>query len=143
MITGSQYMLFHTLRILWAIINYDSVLLTNYMYFSFLGRKHFDACSVNSLTSKLPKLFKICFSLGGQRTCSSCSFKNYSVSFYDTVMFSICFRRCSFPMTNYYKDLLCSFSAQLSPSEPTLPVLYGVVMTLCHLGGEVSLYQYY
>lgn len=46
-------------------------------------------------------------------------------------------RKCSTPLSDYHNDLKASFSHQLtSQKQPSLPTLYGIVMSLCYLGGK-------
>ena len=52
-------------------------------------------------------------------------------------------RRCSTHLANYYTDLKASFAQQLSQSETPLPILYGVLVSLCHLGGQVHNILFY
>lgn len=47
-------------------------------------------------------------------------------------------RRCSSCVSDYSRDLHTSFAHQLSQQEIPLPVLYGMVLSLCHLGGKAS-----
>ena len=52
--------------------------------------------------------------------------------------FALLHSRCSSSISDYSKDLHTSFSHQLSQQEIPLPVLYGMVLSLCHLGGKAS-----
>lgn len=45
-------------------------------------------------------------------------------------------RRCGSPLTDYVPDLHSSFQQLLAHHEVPLPVLYGTVLTLCHMGGK-------
>ena len=47
-------------------------------------------------------------------------------------------RRCGSPLNDYLPDLCSSFHQLLSQQEVPLPVLYGTVLTLCHMGGKVK-----
>ena len=48
--------------------------------------------------------------------------------------------RCATPLNEYVPDINTSFQQLLSQSDVTLQVLYGVIHSLCQLGGKVSEY---
>ena len=51
--------------------------------------------------------------------------------------------RCATPLNEYIPDINTSFRQLLSQSDISLQVLYGVVLSLCHLGGKVILKTQY
>ena len=63
----------------------------------------------------------------------------FSIYVYNITCIIIYYRKCSTPLSDYHNDLKASFSHQLtSQKQPSLPTLYGIVMSLCYLGGKVN-----
>ena len=50
--------------------------------------------------------------------------------------------QCGSPFNEYVPDVYASFRQMLAQPDVPLQVLYGIVLSLCHMGGEVSLLLY-